>query len=112
MNKEKLICIQGLRGWAIILIVLWHMNEIFPQCLPSTGGRGAEFFFLISGFLVAYKYIENDELNNLRLGVRYASRKIRKLYPLYLITMAPMLLLDLRSFMKLNASGGGKLQLS
>lgn len=109
MNKKKLICVQGLRGWAISLIVLWHMNEIFPQCLPSTGGRGAEFFFLISGFLVAYKHVENDKLNSFRFGISYAYKKIRKLYLLYLITMLPILLLDIRILMKSNTIGGGQI---
>ena len=44
MNKEKLICIQGLRGWAIILIVLWHMNEIFPF-VSYNYGSNASFRF-------------------------------------------------------------------
>ena len=109
MEDKKLICIQGLRGWAIGLIVLWHMNEIFPQCLPSTGGRGAEFFFLISGFLVAFKYAKNDKLRDFRSGISYACGKISKLYSLYLVTMIPMLLLDIRIVMKSKAIGGGQI---
>lgn len=99
--------IQGLRGWAILLIVLWHMNPIFPTCLPPTGGRGAEFFFLISGFFVAYKFLDDDDLFTIKKSISYAVEKTKKLYPLYIITIIPMLILDLRIVIK-NISGGGQ----
>lgn len=107
MIREKMEFIQGLRGYAIILIVLWHLNSIFPQNLPSTGDKGVEFFFLISGFLVAYKYLDNDKLSTCRQSIFYAINKVKKLYPLYLLSIIPMFFLDLRLVMK-NASGGGQ----
>lgn len=46
---QKMKCIQGIRGIAIFLIVLWHLNSVFPNCLPAFGDRGVEFFFLYQG---------------------------------------------------------------
>lgn len=108
MRSEKLRCIQGLRGYSIVLIVLWHLNDIFPNCLPSTGDKGVEFFFLISGFLVAYKYYDNDHLMTCRTCVYYAISKVKKIYPLHLLTMLPMIVLSLRAVIK-NSAGATKL---
>lgn len=108
MRSEKLEYIQGLRGYSIILIVMWHLNYIFPDCLPSTGDKGVEFFFLISGFLVAYKYFENGKLDTLKTSFCYAITKVKKIYPIYFLTMLPMVVLSLRTVIKTSA-GGGKL---
>ena len=62
---QKMKCIQGIRGVAIILIVLWHLNSVFPNCLPAFGDRGVEFFFLISGLLIGIKYYNSDKMKTL-----------------------------------------------
>ncbi|EYC01325.1 hypothetical protein Y032_0108g41 [Ancylostoma ceylanicum] len=47
--SEKRLDIQGLRGWSIILVVLFHF---FPNYFPN-GYIGVDMFFVISGFLIA-----------------------------------------------------------
>lgn len=89
---QKMKCIQGIRGLAIILIVLWHLNSVFPNCLPAFGDRGVEFFFLISGLLIGIKYYDSDKMKNAEQTVKYAVAKGRKIYPLYCMTIIPMLL--------------------
>lgn len=84
MNKINKI--QGLRGISIILIVLWHLNSIFPGSLPKTGDKGVEFFFLISGFLVARKYYFNSGLYSFRNSFSYAYKKIKSMYFLYILS--------------------------
>lgn len=42
---QKMKCIQGIRGLAISLIVLWHLNSVFPNCLPAFGDRGGGILF-------------------------------------------------------------------
>lgn len=89
---QKMKCIQGIRGIAIFLIVLWHLNSVFPNCLPAFGDRGVEFFFLISGLLIGIKYYDSDKMKNAEQTVKYAVAKGRKIYPLYCMTIIPMLL--------------------
>lgn len=89
---QKMKCIQGIRGLAIILIVLWHLNSVFPNCLPAFGDRGVEFFFHISGLLIGIKYYDSDKMKNAEQTVKYAVAKGRKIYPLYCMTIIPMLL--------------------
>ena len=89
---KKMKCIQGIRGGgAIILIVLWHLNSVFPNCLPAFGDRGVEFFFLISGLLIGIKYYDSDKMKTLGQTAKYAVEKGKKIYPLYFLTIVPML---------------------
>ena len=78
-------------GGAIILIVLWHLNSVFPNCLPAFGDRGVEFFFLISGLLIGIKYYNSDKMKSLDQTAKYAVEKGKKIYPLYFFTIVPML---------------------
>jgi|GEM_PF-3191098 peptidoglycan/LPS O-acetylase OafA/YrhL len=95
---QKMKCIQGIRGIAIFLIVLWHLNSVFPNCLPAFGDRGVEFFFLISGFLIGLKYYDSGKMNSPRQTLRYALIKGKKIYPLYLLTIVPMLVFLFKSW--------------
>lgn len=88
---QKMKCIQGIRGGAIILIVLWHLNSVFPNCLPAFGDRGVELFFLISGLLIGIKYYDSDKMKSLNQTAKYAVEKGKKIYPLYFLTIVPML---------------------
>ena len=78
-------------GGAIILIVLWHLNSIFPCCLPAFGDRGVEFFFLISGLLIGIKYFDSGKMDDLKCTAEYALFKAKKIYPLYILTKLLML---------------------
>ena len=75
--SKKIQAIQGLRGVAIILIVLWHLNSLFPLILPPLGDRGVEFFLIISGFLVAAKHLNGNSLNKFSGSMRYSFNKIK-----------------------------------
>lgn len=63
---------------AIILIVLWHLNSVFPNCLPAFGDRGVEFFFLISGLLIGIKYYDSNKMKTLGQTAKYAVEKEKK----------------------------------
>lgn len=67
-------CVWG----AIILIVLWHLNSAFPNCLPAFGERGVEFFFLISGLLIGIKYYDSNKMKTLGQTAKYAVEKEKK----------------------------------
>lgn len=63
---------------AIILIVLWHLNSVFSNCLPAFGDRGVEFFFLISGLLIGIKYYDSNKMKTLGQTAKYAVEKEKK----------------------------------
>ena len=67
--------INGLRGIAILLVVLFHF-EIFPF---SGGFIGVDIFFVISGYLIS-KIIINKNYENLNYW-SFVKNRIRRIFP-------------------------------
>lgn len=83
-GKPRLDSLQVIRAIAFMLIFLAHAN-ILP-----TGSGGVSIFLVLSGFCMTYSYLDRPEkmpghgmINN----VKFAWGKIKKLYPLHLITL-------------------------
>lgn len=66
--------------------------------MPAFGDRGVEFFFLISGLLIGIKYYDSDKMKNAEQTVKYAVTKGKKIYPLYILTIVPMLVFLFKSW--------------
>ena len=86
MGKEKprIESIQIIRAIAFILIFLSHVGLI------STGPIGVSLFLVLSGFCMTYAYLDRPEktpIPNLRNNLRFAWGKVKKLYPLHVITL-------------------------
>ena len=91
---KKIKSLQGLRGWAMLMIVLWHLNSLYPGTLPKLGDRGVEFFLLISGFLIARKCEGPAPLDSFRSSASYVVRKIKSSYLLFILPAVPVFILD------------------
>ena len=92
--QQKIRSLQGLRGWAILMVVLWHLNSLYPGTLPKLGDRGVEFFLLVSGFLIARRCDSSASLDTFRSSVSYVLQKIRGSYWLFVLPAVPVFLLD------------------
>ena len=92
--NEKIRSLQGLRGWAILMVVLWHLNTLYPGTLPKLGDRGVEFFLLVSGYLIARKCDGPAPLDTFRSSISYVIYKIRSSYWLYVLPAVPVFILD------------------
>ena len=59
--QNKILVFQGLRGWAIFLVFLSHCEHLYNvdgiNRFKAFGGAGVSLFILLSGFLLAKKYI-------------------------------------------------------
>jgi peptidoglycan/LPS O-acetylase OafA/YrhL len=76
--------LDGLRGFAAILVVLYHMPPYLLRWFASPNAfLAVDFFFCLSGFILAYSY-ENRILRGMSFGDFCLSRFIR-LYPLYFL---------------------------
>lgn len=74
--------LDGLRGLAILLVLLSHIPKYGPSYL-SGGFVGVDLFFVLSGFLISTLLLEEwQESGRISLGAFYTRRALRLLPPL------------------------------
>jgi len=85
-SKPQFEILNGLRGLAAIVVVLFHFMEIiFPEFSDnfiSHGYLAVDFFFVLSGFVIAYAY--DNRIAGMKLKTFIKVRLIR-LQPLVII---------------------------
>ncbi len=72
-----------MRGVGAIFVVLQHGNALFGMASPPSAYLGVDFFFVLSGFIVAHVYAAQLQ-NGLPVRAFLRSRLLR-LYPVYLL---------------------------
>ncbi|MBM4373490.1 MAG: acyltransferase [Deltaproteobacteria bacterium] len=95
-RREPLDALTGLRFFAAAHVVLYHFAEpALPAATPAVirnvlahGYVGVSFFYLLSGFILAYNYVDRSEDGTVRMrgtsGAFWWNRFAR-VYPLYLV---------------------------
>lgn len=80
--------IQGLRGIAVLLVVVYHTGLALPG-----GFVGVDMFFVISGFVITQVLIrEYEETGRIKLGHFYARRARRLIPALGIVTIFTLLI--------------------
>jgi len=95
-NAKRLDRLEVGRGCAAMLIVLYHCTAIvqspaYHGTVPwgglfSIGGFGVDFFFVLSGFIIAYIH-GRDVGQSPRLG-SYLRKRVARIYPPYWAVLA------------------------
>lgn len=86
---RRLPGLDGLRGWAVAWVLAFHL---WPDVVRG-GWLGVGLFFTLSGYLIAGLIdAEVASTGGLRLG-RFMSRRVRRLLPAALVTIAATLAL-------------------
>lgn len=84
--KQHYEVLDGLRGIAALIVVIFHFAEIiyteYPKNPFGHGYLAVDFFFCLSGFVIAYAY--DDRVGKISIGTFFKKRLIR-LHPLVII---------------------------
>lgn len=85
-NYGKLDQLTALRFFAALMIVVHHSAEIFGiKAAGINWGQGVSFFFVLSGFILAYVYPRLDSRSEV---LRFWRARIARIWPAYLVCFA------------------------
>lgn len=86
-TKNHFEILDGLRGVAALSVLIFHFMEIavpdFPNNFIAHAYLAVDFFFCLSGFVIAYAY--DGKLNNIGIG-NFMKLRLIRLHPLVIIT--------------------------
>lgn len=88
-TKKHYLILDGLRGVAAIMVIIFHLFEIFSggdhhKQIINHGYLAVDFFFLLSGFVIGYAY--DDRWGKMTLKSFFKRRLIR-LHPMIILAM-------------------------
>lgn len=89
--RARIRHLDGIRGVAVVLVVVYHASYLTagwgPRLLPG-GFVGVDLFFVLSGLLITRLLLEEQEsTGRLAYGV-FMDRRLRRLYPALVVTVA------------------------
>ncbi len=102
---QRFHTLDGLRGVFALVVVLYHLpfaTHLFANPLVRDGYLAVDFFFVLSGFVIAFAY--GDRLQTAEAAGNFVVRRLGRIWPLHAVMLAALLLLEL---VKLVALGGG-----
>lgn len=87
-QKPHYVILDGLRGVAAIVVVIFHIFEAHARSpheqIVNHGYLAVDFFFMLSGFVIAYAYNDRWDLLNFR---KFMQRRIIRLQPMIVLGM-------------------------
>jgi peptidoglycan/LPS O-acetylase OafA/YrhL len=81
-GKRTFEVLNGLRGIAAVAVVNAHLGDFFGNIRSANVGLVVDFFFLLSGFVLAHAY--DDKLRSGMGTGRFMAARLMRLYPMYL----------------------------
>ena len=79
--------IEGLRGLAILLVVLFHACSIASWQIFTGGFVGVDLFFVISGFLITGLLLKEYKQKAIISLARFYARRVRRILPAALVVL-------------------------
>ena len=86
-SKQHFLALDGLRGVAAVVVLVMHRGRWFypPGGFLGHGYLAVDFFFLLSGFVIAFAY--DDRIAAGRSPWRFMGLRLIRLYPLIFLGM-------------------------
>jgi peptidoglycan/LPS O-acetylase OafA/YrhL len=88
-NSQRYMALDGCRGIAALLVVLFHIqlpNHVTVNPFVRHGYLAVDLFFVLSGFVIAASY--SDRLTNLPKIFSFLGLRFFRVYPLHLTMLA------------------------
>ena len=82
-RRQRFLTLEAMRGLAAICVVIMHGREAFGIAAPAGGYLAVDFFFLLSGFIMAHAY--EGKLDRGLPKLSFLRARMIRLYPLYLV---------------------------
>ncbi len=99
-TSESFPALTGMRAVAAFMVFFHHLNiKVYPHFLVSlqaTFYTGVTFFFVLSGFLIAYRYYDVIEVKG-KWKRDYIVKRFARIYPVYFL-LVTMVILVTRNF--------------
>ncbi|UTU09693.1 acyltransferase [Caulobacter phage BL47] len=86
MAKPRFEVLDALRGVAAIAVVLYHLGLATKTPLARHGWVAVDFFFMLSGFIIAHAY--DKKLAGDLTTKTFMIARLKRLWPLHLVGMA------------------------
>jgi len=89
--------LTGIRGYAALWVVFYHVRSGFDQLLPdhewarsiiSAGFLGVDLFALLSGFIISLTYAERLSRFSVKTALPFLWLRLARVYPLLLAVLA------------------------
>ena len=90
-SKQRIVSLASLKVIALFSLFWWH--SALPNPRVDLGARACEFFFVVSGFLVAYNYSSTTIDPTWKQSFLYVRKKLSAMWPLHLIMFLVCLVL-------------------
>ena len=91
-QTNRIEYLDAIRGIAAMMVVFYHFigwhwpdeRAFHVAALFFNGADAVSFFFVLSGFVLSYKYIHSSAEINIK---KYVFKRILRLYPAYVVTV-------------------------
>ncbi|APR87985.1 Acyltransferase [Minicystis rosea] len=96
-GRHKIAPLTGVRAVAATWVVLFHLHYFVSSAFPTfpevverfaaAGYLGVDLFFLLSGFVLSYQYLDAFRALSLRPYARFLALRLARIYPVHLFTL-------------------------
>ena len=105
--RVELRALTGIRAFAAIGVVLFHLVGHFPNSLGSDsilikmtafGSNGVDLFFMLSGFIITYSYTVEFQSFTWFTYRHFLYKRLSRIYPAHLFALGLLVMLGIALF--------------